>query len=203
MVLMYYAACTASSSEVLQDSFLFLFTRSRDSIVSIVTGLRAGWPRNRGSIPGWGKRFISILQLPDQLWGQRNFLFVGGGLLPDVKRPGREAAHSPFLMERLGMSGDVPVYACLSVSGTPYFVFCHPVLLVFFIKRDINWRTQLIDVVSLMWQYVSTPKGHLQASGIKYIKGTVYHCIQFLLCISYHWFEYEPLKSKHVATFKM
>jgi hypothetical protein len=71
----------------------------------------------------------------------------------------------------------MPVFPAL---GHLNLYFRHPVVLVF-IKREINCRTQLVDVVSLMWQYVSTPKGHLQASGVKYIKGTVYHCIQFLL----------------------
>jgi len=72
----------------------------------------------------------------------------------------------------------VEMYPCMPVFpavGHLNLYFCHHVVLVF-INREINCHTQLVDV-SLMWQYVSTPKGHLQASGIKYIKGTVYHCV--------------------------
>ena len=44
--------------------------------------------------------------------------------------------------------------------------------------------TQLVNVMSLIWQHVSTSEGHLQASSIKYIKGIVYNCITFWAKIS-------------------
>jgi hypothetical protein len=36
---------------------------------------------------------------------------------------------------------------------------------------------QLVSVMSLIWQHVSTLEGYLQASSIKYIKGIVYNCV--------------------------
>ena len=48
--------------------------RSRDSSVDIATRLRAGRPRNRGSIPGKGKRFTSSPKHPDRLWGPATIL---------------------------------------------------------------------------------------------------------------------------------
>lgn len=38
---------------------------------------------------------------------------------------------------------------------------------------------QLVIIMSLLSQNVSIPKGHLQASHIKYIKGSTYNCIKF------------------------
>ena len=36
--------------------------------------------------------------------------------------------------------------------------------------------TQLVSVMSVIWQHVSTSEGHLQASSINNIKGIVYNC---------------------------
>jgi hypothetical protein len=47
----------------------------RDSSVSIGTRLLIGGPRNRSSIPGTGKRFLSSSQRSDQLWGSASFLY--------------------------------------------------------------------------------------------------------------------------------
>jgi hypothetical protein len=57
-------------------------------------GLGAGRP---ASITGEGKRFISILKLPDQLLSPPSSLSNGyQGIFPwGVKRQGREADHSP------------------------------------------------------------------------------------------------------------
>ena len=58
---------------------------SQDSIVSVVTGLQAGWLRNHGSIPGRDKRFFSSNRT-DQLWGPPNLLInEKQGLLPQSK----------------------------------------------------------------------------------------------------------------------
>jgi hypothetical protein len=104
-----------------------MFTRSRDSVVSAVTRLQAEWPRNLGSIPGRGKRFISIPQRPDQLWGLLNLVFNwgGGGHLLEVKQPGRAAEHSPNLVERLRMSADTPIYALWLAQGHLKFDFMY------------------------------------------------------------------------------
>jgi hypothetical protein len=68
------------------------------SSVSIVTSLRAGLPRNRGSIPGRSKRFFSSPQRPDRLWDphtQPSIQCVQGALSQEVKRPGPETDQSP------------------------------------------------------------------------------------------------------------
>jgi hypothetical protein len=46
-------------------------------------------------------------------------------------------------------------------------------------KRNKLPPTQLVSVVPLIWQHVSTSQGHLQASSIRYTKGIVYNCIKF------------------------
>ena len=55
-----------------KPSHLFISTnanRSLESAVDTVTGIRAGWPRNRGSISDRDKRFYSSPKHPDRLWG--------------------------------------------------------------------------------------------------------------------------------------
>jgi hypothetical protein len=56
---------------------------------------------------------------------------------------------------------------------------------------------QLVYVISLMQQHVLTSKGHLQASGIKYIKVNLYNCNYV------HWPEDDPLRLKHVAALEI
>jgi len=34
--------------------------------------------------------------------------------------------------------------------------------------------TRLVYVISLMWQHISTPKGHFRGSGISYMKGNIF-----------------------------
>jgi hypothetical protein len=63
--------------------------RSRDSLVGIVTALRAGRPRNTGSIIGMGKRFFSSLQHPDRLLSTPS-LRILEALSSRIKRPERE-----------------------------------------------------------------------------------------------------------------
>jgi len=38
---------------------------------------------------------------------------------------------------------------------------------------------QLVVIIALIWQLVSTTKVHLQASSRKYVKETIYRCIKF------------------------
>jgi hypothetical protein len=49
-----------------------------------------------GSIPIKGKKFVSAPQYPDGIWGPPSLLSMGtGSFSPELKRPGREADHSP------------------------------------------------------------------------------------------------------------
>ena len=43
-------------------------------------------------------------------------------------------------------------------------------------KRNKKPTTQLVYVTSLMWQHVLTSKGHLQSTGIKYMRKNVNNC---------------------------
>jgi len=38
---------------------------------------------------------------------------------------------------------------------------------------------QIVVIIFLIWQVVSTTNVHLQAGSREYVKGTVYHCIKF------------------------
>jgi hypothetical protein len=68
---------------------------SRDSAVGIATG-RAGRPRSRISSPGEGKNFLFSTSCRPALGPtQPPIQWVTGTLSPEVKRPGREANHSP------------------------------------------------------------------------------------------------------------
>ena len=52
-------------------------------------------PRKLGSILSRSKKFFSYLKVTDRLWGPPSLLFKGY-FLGGVKRPGREADHSPL-----------------------------------------------------------------------------------------------------------
>jgi len=52
---------------------LLLPQRDYKSVGGIVTSLRAGRPRNRGSIPDRSERYISSPKRPDRLWGVTSF----------------------------------------------------------------------------------------------------------------------------------
>jgi hypothetical protein len=70
--------------------------RSRDSVVGIATSYRLDdW--GIGVRVPVGSGIFSPPRRPDRLWGPPNLLFNGyrGALSPGVKRPGREADHSP------------------------------------------------------------------------------------------------------------
>lgn len=50
------------------------------------------------SIAGRGKGFIPLPKHPDRMWGPSILPFerASGALSPEIKRPGREAIHSPI-----------------------------------------------------------------------------------------------------------
>jgi hypothetical protein len=72
-----------------------LLLHSRNSSVGIATGY---WMDDRGirvNVPV-GSRILTSRSRPHRLWGTPSLLFNGyGGASPRVKRPGREADHSP------------------------------------------------------------------------------------------------------------
>jgi hypothetical protein len=47
------------------------------SLVGIVTGREDRYLRYRGSIPGRGKKCISSLRCPDQVWNTSSLIFNG------------------------------------------------------------------------------------------------------------------------------
>lgn len=62
--------------------------------MEIANRLRAGWMKNRSSIPGRGKRFSLLHVLAVLLWGPTYspLQWINCTLSPDVKRPGHESA---------------------------------------------------------------------------------------------------------------
>jgi hypothetical protein len=89
-----------------------LHLRWRDSLVVIITTLRAGRRVNR---------FSFSPKRPDRLWGQPILLFnEHRGSLWRVQGQGREVDHSPPSMSRLRMSGAIglpllPVYVFMAL----------------------------------------------------------------------------------------
>ena len=88
-------------------SVLILRTSSsrRNSSVSIVTRLRAGWQRNRGSSSG-GSKYVSHLQWPDLLWAHpMSDGYCGrGAVCPGLNKRGCESVLPPpksSLLEQL------------------------------------------------------------------------------------------------------
>jgi hypothetical protein len=70
--------------------------RNQDSVVGIATGYGLD-DRGVGVRVPVGSRIFTSLRLPDRLWGPPNLLSNGyrGFFSWGVKRPGREADHSP------------------------------------------------------------------------------------------------------------
>jgi hypothetical protein len=73
---------------------------SRDRSVGIATAYEVYC---RGSIPGRSMRFFSSPPLLDQASNT-----MGTGLSPAVKRPGREAEHSPPFSDEVRNGGAIP-----------------------------------------------------------------------------------------------
>ena len=60
----------------------------------------------------------------------------------------------------------------------------HSIVLDLMTRRIKLPSTQLVSVTFLIWQHVSTSKGHFLASGIKYIQEIVCSCIEFKIQVS-------------------
>jgi hypothetical protein len=73
------------------------YARRRDSSVGIATGYGLGDGGASVRVPVGSRIFLSPCR-PDRLWGQASLLSNGyrGLFSPGVKRPGREADHSPL-----------------------------------------------------------------------------------------------------------
>jgi hypothetical protein len=70
--------------------------KSRDRVVDICDWLRAGRPRGRSSSPGGGRNFhFSKSSRPALGSTQHPIQWIPDPLYAGVKRPGREADHSP------------------------------------------------------------------------------------------------------------
>jgi hypothetical protein len=77
-------------------SWLLINFASRDSAVSIATTYEVDNKKGRNSSPSRVKNFLfSTSSRPDLAFIQLPSQWVSGALSPAVKRPGREADHSP------------------------------------------------------------------------------------------------------------
>jgi hypothetical protein len=77
-----------------------------------------GWMSkgNRGSIPEWGKTFISSLKCPEQLWGLPINLFLGGirNVHLRVRNSGTKLTAHPHLVPMGRMSNALPSFPLTS-----------------------------------------------------------------------------------------
>jgi hypothetical protein len=80
---------------------------NQDSLVGIATGYGLD---GQGSITSRGKICFCTPQRPDRVWGSPSHLSNGyhGLFSPGVKRPGREAAHSPPSRAEVRNGGAIP-----------------------------------------------------------------------------------------------
>jgi hypothetical protein len=68
----------------------------------------------RGSIPGRDKGFYSTPQRSDRVWGPPSLLHNGYRELREVKRPRREANHTPPSSAEVNNGRVIPLlYTCL------------------------------------------------------------------------------------------
>jgi hypothetical protein len=86
-------------SSFLQEVYFYIYIyfniRSRDSSFDIATGYGLDDRGVRVRVPV-GSRIFSSPRRPDRLWVNPTSYPMGtGGSFPGVKRPGREADHSP------------------------------------------------------------------------------------------------------------
>jgi hypothetical protein len=79
-----------------------------DSPFSIATRLRAGWLRNRGSIPGRKKTIFSSASRPALGSTQPPLQWVPGAVSPGIKRRGLKADHSPLPSAEDKNGGAIP-----------------------------------------------------------------------------------------------
>jgi hypothetical protein len=86
-------ALPLSSHWIHQIHCLLDFKGLRYRSVAIVSSLRAGGPRNRGSILGRGKKSFSFLHRHTSGVRPSSCPVVNGGLSPEMKRPGLETDH--------------------------------------------------------------------------------------------------------------
>jgi hypothetical protein len=95
------AKCYTTELSRLQFPYQLKYTNfTKNNIIHYLgrysTGLRAGRLGLLGSIPGGAWKFFSSPPYPERLWGLPSLLSSGyQGLSLRVKRPGREADHSP------------------------------------------------------------------------------------------------------------
>jgi hypothetical protein len=70
--------------------------------------LRAWWPKNWGSIPGWNKSFLSSIEDSGVVWDPpASYPINTGDCFLGVRRPGRDADHLPHLVPTLRLLGSV------------------------------------------------------------------------------------------------
>jgi hypothetical protein len=78
-----------------------------------------GWMTkdNRGSIPEWGKTFISSLKRPEQLWGLPIHLFLEGirNVHSRVSNNGMKLTVHPHLVPMGRMSNALPSFPLISL----------------------------------------------------------------------------------------
>jgi hypothetical protein len=94
-------------------------SNSQDSVVSIVTRLRAGWPKNFGSIPGWCK-ILFLLKIAQTGSGANPADSVGTGRSSSaVKLPRKVVDHlSPYSVELKNEWSHNPSPTCSFVAFT-------------------------------------------------------------------------------------
>ena len=118
----------------------------RDSSLDIVTGLRGGQLRNRGSIPGKDKGLLCSPELSGRLCGPRCLLYRWA---PRVKRPGCENCHMPPFSAEAENEWSYtfcPPYALMACAGMDLL---YPHLLM---RSDIGCHT-----ASFLHKLASTP----------------------------------------------
>jgi hypothetical protein len=107
--------------------------KSPDSSVSLVPRQRDGHPRNLGSIPRIGKKFISFPKRPDRSSDPPSFTFNGHGdtFLRDKEFGAWSSTSIPHLTPRLRMSGlnltfKGPTSTFTNHENFHYGIFLHP-----------------------------------------------------------------------------
>jgi hypothetical protein len=85
---------------------MYVYSQILDSSVGTAMGYRM---EGRGSIPGRGTRFFSASHRQDRLWGYpASYPLSTEASSQEVKRPGREADHSPLSSAEVKKDGTTP-----------------------------------------------------------------------------------------------